>query len=128
MEPLPLPSIATTIASETINIMADFFNGPYAWLRKMDNEWGGVGPNIADAVGGFPEEFGVSKALQEQFAEWAVEFENRCDDKDFDWFRWNWRGIELSKFLKREVGDRYNIVYHQPHEDPRFINAMFLII
>jgi len=37
----------------TISIMADFWNGPYAWLKDASDESSFVGVNIADAVAGF---------------------------------------------------------------------------
>ncbi|MDD5724493.1 MAG: hypothetical protein PHY29_12280 [Syntrophales bacterium] len=60
----------------TICIMADFGNGPYAWVREAVSSKPLVGSNIADVICGFPDEFDVSEELEKQFADWAIKFEN----------------------------------------------------
>lgn len=104
----------------TISIMADFGNGPYAWLRKPDENLPYVGGNIADAVSGFPEHFGVTQGLQKQLADWVIDFENNYDKESFNWKKWNQCGINLSKKLKLEVGNHYLVEYHFPCEDPNY--------
>ncbi|MBN1636316.1 MAG: hypothetical protein JW920_07370 [Deltaproteobacteria bacterium] len=104
----------------TICIMADFGNGPYAWIRDPETAKPLVGPNIADAICGFPEDFGVSKGLHKQFANWVIDFENHYDDKGFNWEEWNQISIELCKMFKKEIGDRFLVEYHYPWEDPRY--------
>ena len=99
-----------TSERETVIIMADFGMGPYAWK----------GGNIADASGGFPPEYGVSKELEAEFADWVTKFECDYDKPDFDWEVFNRRGIELSRKLKKEIGDRFKIEYHIPIEDSRW--------
>jgi hypothetical protein len=99
--------------------MADFGNGPYAWLRRPDLSRPRVGGNIADAVTGFPEEYNISAALQADFASWITEFERKWDDRAFDWDCWNRTGIALARRLKVEIGDRFLVEYHYPCEDPR---------
>lgn len=99
--------------------MADFGNGPYAWLREPNDARPLVGACIADAVCGFPEEYGISESLHKKFAEWVIEFENKYKKQDVDWERWNQFGIELTQRLKQEVGDRFFVEYHFPYEDPR---------
>jgi len=89
---------------ETICIMADFGMGPYAWHQ---------GANIADSLTGFPSRFGVSKNLEADFAEWVIDFERNYERLDFDWDGFHQRGIELSKKLKKEIGDRFIIEYHK---------------
>ena len=101
--------------------MADYGNGPYAWIRELGSPERSIGPCLADAICGFPEEFGVSKELETQFAEWVTEFERDWKEHNIaDWEKWNQRGIALSKKLKREFGDKFLVKYHYPHEDPRF--------
>ncbi len=95
---------------ETIYIMADYGMAAYAWRKG----------NIADSVTGFPEEFGVSKELEAKFAEWAIDFERNCDKPHFDWKDFHKRGIELTKNLKEEIGNQFNIEYHKPIQDPRW--------
>lgn len=95
---------------ETVKIMADFGMGPYAWNCG----------NIADAVCGFPPEYGVSKELETDFAEWVTKFERDCDKPDFEWDAFNRRGIELARKLKKEIGNRFDIEYRIPIEDPRW--------
>ncbi len=99
--------------------MADFGMGPYAWLRGPESTQSRVGPCIADAVTGFPKEYGVSENLQRNFAEWVVDFGRNYRDANFDWERWNNIGITLARKLKQEIGDQFPVEYHYPHEDPR---------
>jgi len=97
---------------ELIYIMADFGMGPYAWRHG----------NIADSITGFPPEFGVTKELEADFAEWAISFEKDYDSPAFDWEAFHRRGIELSKRLKQEIGTRFDIEYHKAIEDPAYEN------
>ncbi len=94
---------------ETIYIMADFGMGPYAWHK---------GANIADSITGMPEEYGVTKNLEAELAEWIGNFERNYDKPGFDWEAFHSRGIELAKKLKGEIGDCFNIEYHKCIEDP----------
>jgi len=102
----------------TICIMADFGNGPYAWLRTPENSAPHVGPCIADVTWGLNIEFGVSKELDKLFADWVTVFANNYDKKSFDWNAWEERGIDLARRLKKQVGDIYAVEYHYPFEDP----------
>ena len=116
----------------TITIMPDYGMAPYAWLRE-EKKGRGVGGTIADASGGFSEEYGVSKELEKDFAEWANYFENNvdcCSDNyDFDWETFHQKGMELAKRLNDEIGHRFNIVYEKPMEDPnRKIDERSLIL
>jgi hypothetical protein len=103
-----------------ICIMTDFGMGPYAWLRGPELTRSRVGQCIADAVTGFPKEYGVSENLQRDFAEWVIDFEKNYDHVNFDWEEWNHVGIELARKLKKEIGDQFLVEYHYPHEDPRY--------
>lgn len=100
--------------------MADYGMAPYAWLRRA-GQTRGVGGNIADAVCGFPEEYGVSKDLEKAFANWACYFERNVEpgrDENFDWETFHRRGRELTRRLKEEIGDKFYIHYLIPYEDP----------
>jgi len=103
---------------DTICIMADFGMGPYAWRRPADQVPPYVGGNIADAVAGFPEDMGVPKELETEFAEWVTLFERDYDQEGFDWDAWNKRGLELTRKLKDFLGDAYAVEYHYPVECP----------
>ena len=97
--------------------MADFGNGPYAWLRGPEKSAPLVGPNIADVICGLDIDYGVSKELHEQFVGWVTLFERSYDKDSFDWAAWEERGIGLARRLKKEVGDIYAVEYHYPCED-----------
>jgi hypothetical protein len=103
-----------------ITIMADYGMGPYAWERPEHPESTHVGPNIADAVAGFPDSYGVPKTLTEAFASWVCEFERCALDKTFDWENFHRRGIALAKELRYTLGDEYVVVYLKPREDPNY--------
>ncbi len=100
----------------TITVMPDFGNGPWAWLTE-DRATQGVGPCIADATCGMPG-FGLSKELEEDFAEWVIDFERNCEREGFDWDDFHMRGMALAKRLRREVDSAYVVVYEKPMEDP----------
>ena len=92
--------------------------GPWAWEKDATDLTPYVGGNIADAVGGMSARYPITKALEQDFAAWVTHFENHCDDVGFDWPAFHRRGLELSRRLKAELGDRVKIVYVKPHEDP----------
>jgi hypothetical protein len=101
-----------TSERETIYIMADFGMVPYAWHHG----------NIADSITGFPPEFGVSKELEAEFAEWVGNFERNYDKHGFDWEAFHQRGIELSRKLRKQIGHQFNIEYHKCIEDPKYVD------
>lgn len=49
---------------QTITIMADLGNGPYAWIKDEMSESRYIGRNIADAASGFLGVPFVSEALE----------------------------------------------------------------
>jgi hypothetical protein len=104
---------------QAITIMADYGNGPYAWLKDASDERSYVGTNIADAVAGFCGDPPVSRALENDFAEWAISFERGADSPAFDWPGFHSCGIALSHRLFREIGRSFRIFYVKPHEDPK---------
>jgi hypothetical protein len=103
---------------QAITIMADFGNGPYAWNKDSSDKTTNVGGNIADAVGGFYGFIEISKELENDLASWVLEFERDYEKEPFDWRAFNERGIELSRRLKREVKDAFDVAYSFPWEDP----------
>ena len=104
--------------AHAITIMADYGNGPYAWLKDASDERGYVGANIADAVAGVCGDPPVSQALEHDFAEWVISFEREADRPSFDWPGFHSRGLALSHRLFREIGQSFRIFYVKSHEDP----------
>lgn len=98
--------------------MADFGNGPYAWIKDASDESRLVGGNIADATIGFGEECGVPAELEKQFADWVMRFECECRNPAFDWNAFHSEGMALCQLLKQVFGEKYQVVYVKPCEDP----------
>ena len=113
-------SDSATMPIKTITIMADFGNGPYAWLKDASDESRWVGGNVADAVSGFGEEYGVPAELEKQFADWVMRFECEYNNPSFDWNAFHREGMTLCQHLKRVLGEAYRVVYVKPHEDPNY--------
>jgi len=105
-------------ALETITIYADFGMSPYAWRKYSSDRSSYVGGNIADSTYGLSKVIGTSPELDAAFAEWIARFDCKGYETTLDWDRFHYDGIELAKHLKAEVGDRYEVEYHPPHEDP----------
>lgn len=107
-----------------ITIMPDFGMGAFAWQKDAADKSTAVGPNIADVVSGFEHtDYTVSKALQADFAAWALWFESEAvGDRRFamDWGRFHRQGIALARWLKAELGDQVRVVYDVPVEDPSY--------
>lgn len=104
---------------ETITIMADFGNGPYAWKKRTCEGCAAVGPNIADATCGLSFLIGTSPGLDDEFSEWVKRFEDGCFRPDFDWAAFHDLGVKLAGRLKHEVGKRFVVAYRPPWEDPQ---------
>ena len=103
---------------KTITIMADFGFGPYAWLKDAADESDYVGINIANIKTGMAV-FKISKQLEADFAKWIDRFERGAlDNPDFPWSSFHEEGLILSRRLKEETGNRVDIVYVKPFEDP----------
>lgn len=98
--------------------MADFGNGPYAWIKNASDDSSYVGVNIADAVSGFSVKLLVSEALESDFRHWVINFENNYDDPDFDWGEFNSCGEDMTRRLSSELKWKYRIIYEKPCEDP----------
>ena len=106
--------------------MADFGNGPYAWIKDSADETSYVGLMVADSESGFPDDIEVSTSLQNDFAEWAMNYDTHGLDSFFDFGTHNHRGEELSIRLKRELGERFRIMFRK--EQPTFDDASILEI
>jgi hypothetical protein len=83
----------------------------------------GIGGNLCDGVG-WDESLPLSEGLWRKFADWAIEFERTAfqaddfDDSGWDWIAFHARGLQLTRWLKEEVGEAYRGVYLKPSEDP----------
>lgn len=112
--------------TQTITIMADIGNGPYAWIKDASDDSRYVGPMIADAYSGFGGKPLVSEALEMEFRHWIIYFENNCYDfnanpyvsSNFDWLEFNRQGKEMARCLYFELKGKYRIIYQKPGEDP----------
>ena len=105
-----------------LTVMAEYGNAPFLWLVERPDQ-GGVGPNLCD--GSFwDESFPMSEGLWCKFADWAVEFDRTAfysdafNADDWDWPAFHARGLQLTRWLKEEVGAAYRVVYYKPFEDP----------
>lgn len=105
-----------------LTVMVDRGNAPFLWCVDAPEEVG-VGGNICDGTG-WDETCPMSEGLWRKFADWAIEFDRTSFySEDFDASGWDWvafheRGLQLSKWLKDEVGNAYRVVYVKPCEDP----------
>jgi hypothetical protein len=116
----------TKSPAQTITIMADIGNGPYAWIKVASDESRYVGSMIADAYSGFGGDPLVSDALEMEFRHWIIYFENYCYDfnadpyisSTFDWMEFNRQGKEMARCLYLELNGKYKIIYQKPSEDP----------
>ena len=98
--------------------MADHGNAPFLWFVKA-SEHVGIGGNICDGSG-WDEACPMSEGLWRKFADWAIEFERTpffsddFDDTGQDWVEFHQRGLQLSLWLKEEVGNTYRILCQKP--------------
>lgn len=105
-----------------LTVMVDYGNAPFLWLADNPDQ-GGVGPNWCDGTF-WDESLPMSEGLWRKFADWAIEFDRTSfysDDfnaADWDWLAFHARGLQLSRWLKEEVGAAYRVVYDKPYEDP----------
>jgi len=106
--------------AKTITIMPDCGFSPWAWEKAATDETTYVGTCIADAECGIYGRYPISKELEREFGEWSSYFEWHNDKEGFDWPAFHRRGLELSRRLKAELGDRVKIVYAKPCEDPDY--------
>lgn len=105
-----------------LTVMVDYGNAPFLWLVDSPDK-GGVGGNLCDGTY-WEESFPMSEGLWRKFADWAVEFDRTAfysdnfDGSGWDWIAFHARGLQLSRWLKEDVGDAYRVVYLKPYEDP----------
>ncbi len=93
--------------------------GPaYIWIVRRPDQ-GGVGPNLCDLMG-WDDSFPMSHGLWQKFDDWALQYCWMQDDaiEDQDWSAFHARGIQLSRWLKEEVGDTFRVVYYKTADDP----------
>lgn len=108
----------------TTRVMPDFIYA-YAWDERdrevhVDDTW----PNLAGAV-----------ELGQAFAEWQLRFERAEWEPNmpmlpgFDWNDFHRDGMELAIQLKTLIGDRCEVLYEKPYEDPqRHIEEFRLVV
>ncbi len=97
---------------------------PFIWLVSRPEE-GGVGPCLCDSMG-WDECYPLSEGLFHKFSDWALDFDNASRDAghtnelgdDWNWFSFHARGMQLSRWLKDEVGGSYRVVYMKYGADP----------
>jgi len=108
--------------SPILTVMVDYGNAPFLWLVDAPDQ-AGVGGNICDGTG-WDDGCRMSEELWRKFADWAIEFDRTSFySDDFDFSAWDWvafhkRGLQLTRWLKEEVGDGYHVIYRKPSEDP----------
>ena len=116
------PALTTQTFVPVISVLAEHGNAPFLWLVDSPDQ-GGVGSMISDGSG-WDEGSLMSEGLWRKFADWATEFDRTpfyLDDFDpgnWDWVAFHERGLQLTRWLKEEVGDAYRVVYLKPGEDP----------
>jgi len=103
---------------ETIVIYADYGMCPYAWRKKSSDMTSYVGGNIADAYYGLSKVLGTSTELDKAFSAWIHLFNQPDAETTLDWNKFHYNGIELAQRLKAELGDRFEVEYYPPFEDP----------
>lgn len=105
-----------------LTVMVEYGNAPFLWRVDSPDEVG-IGPNVCDGTF-WDESYPMSEGLWRKFADWAIEFDRTrfysesFDTDNWDWIAFNLRGLQLSQWLKEEVGIAYRIVYQKPIEDP----------
>lgn len=108
-----------------LTVLVEHGNAPFLW-RVSRPDQSGVGPNLCDGTF-WDESFPMSEGLWRKFADWAIEFdrtsfylEDSCAE-DWDWEAFHARGLQLSRWLKEDVGAAYRVVYCKPGEDPNYL-------
>lgn len=98
--------------------------GPFIWIVKRPDQ-GGVGPCLCDTMG-WDDSMPLSEGLFLKFWDWEVALDSAIRDAgygddlgdDWDWPAFHARGMQLSCWLKEEVGAAYRVVYMKASEDP----------
>ena len=105
-----------------LTVMVDYGNAPFLWLVDSPDR-GGIGGNCYDGTF-WDESYLMPEGLWRKFADWAIAFDQTrfysesFDDRDWDWRAFHARGLQLSHWLKEEVGEAYRVIYKKPGEDP----------
>ena len=105
-----------------LTVLVEYGSAPFLWLVDKPDQ-GGVGPNCCDGTY-WDESFRMSEGLWRKFADWAIEFDRTSfysddfDASDWDWVAFHTRGLQLTRWLKEEVGDAYRVIYYKPFADP----------
>ena len=98
--------------------------GPFIWVVTKPDQ-GGVGPCLCNSDY-WNESLPFSEGLLQKISDWAITFDNASRDvgysddlgDDWDWIAFHARGMQLSRWLKEEVGDAYRVVYLKYGADP----------
>ena len=98
--------------------------GPFIWIVERPDQ-GGVGPCLCDTMG-WDEMLPLSEGLFLKFWDWEVALDSAIKDAgygddlgdDWNWPAFHARGMQLSCWLKEEVGVAYRVVYMKASEDP----------
>lgn len=96
----------------------------FLWI-VTDPDEKGVGGNLCDGMG-WDESFPLSEGLYRKFIDWNLTFEVASREvgydidlgNDWDWVAFHARGLQLSRWLKEEIGSAYRVVYLKLGEDP----------
>ncbi len=105
-----------------LTVLPEYGNAPFLWIVTAP-EQGGVGPNLCDGTY-WDETYPMTEGLWQKFSDWAIEFDRTAFyDEDYDASDWDWesfheRGLQLTRWLREEVGDEYRVIYMKPAEDP----------
>jgi len=106
----------------TLTVAVDYGDAPFLWLADSPEDIG-VGSLLCSGYD-CDEEAPLSEALWRKFADWAIEFDRtafyseKFNADDWDWIAYHTRGLQLSRWLKKEVGNSYRVIYWKPCEDP----------
>lgn len=118
-----MTSLTRMDARPVLTVLPEYALGAFLWIKRDPASGGGLGPNLCDATF-WADSFPMSEGLWQKFADWAMDF-NRMefyqpdvDDRDWDWIAFHTRGLQLSRWLKEEVGEQYTVVYLKPFDDP----------
>ncbi len=105
-----------------LTVLPEYGNAPFLWIVRAP-EQGGVGPNLCDGTW-WDESHPMTEGLWQKFSDWSIEFDRTAFyDQDYDASEWDWeafheRGLQLTRWLKEEVGHAYRVIYMKPGEDP----------
>ncbi len=105
-----------------LTVFPEYGNAPFLWIIRSP-EQGGVGWNLCDGLY-WDDSFPLSEGLWTKFVDWVVDYERAAlhsDEREaavWDWTAFHLRGMQLSRWLKEEVGEAYRVAYYKPCEDP----------